>query len=101
MFFFYFSSLLAEEIDIGLVGIAKGKVEKNFGHYFLLMHMFLFKGVTYFGNEMELNREENGEKLPIQLWSVGMTWDASNASFVRFDRYFVAKLRCLILSDNP
>ena len=30
-----------------------------------------------------------------------MTWDAENASFFRFDRYFASKLRCLILSDNP
>ena len=29
-----------------------------------------------------------------------MTWDTDNASFVRFDRYFASKLRCLILSDN-
>ena len=30
-----------------------------------------------------------------------MTWDAKNASFVRFDRYFSSRLRCLKLSDNP
>lgn len=62
---FDFSSYLAEEIHDGLIGIAKGKVEKTFGHYSLLMHMFLFKGATYFGKEMELNREENGEPLPV------------------------------------
>ena len=50
---FYFATYLAKEIHVGLVGIAKGKVEKTFGHYSLLMHMFLFKGVTYFGKEME------------------------------------------------
>ena len=98
---FYFASYLAEEIHTGLVGIAKGKVEKTFGHYSLLMHMFLFKGMTYFGTEMELNREENGEALPVQLWSADMTWDADNASFVRFDRYFASKLRYLISGDNP
>ena len=54
---FYFASYLVEEICIGLVGIAKGKVDKKFGHYSLLMHMFLFKGVAYFGKEMKLNRE--------------------------------------------
>ena len=57
---FYFASYLAEEIHTGLVGIAKGKVEKTFGHYSLLMHIFLFKRVTYFGKEMELNREQDG-----------------------------------------
>ena len=73
---FDFTSYLAEEIHPGLVGIAKGKVQKAFGHYSLLMHMFLFKGVTYFGKEMVLNREHEGEALPIQLWSENMTWDA-------------------------
>lgn len=46
---FYFASYLAEDIHTGLVGIAKGKVEETFGHYSLLMHMFFFKGVTFFG----------------------------------------------------
>lgn len=98
---FDFASYLAEEVHIGLLAIAKGKVEKIFGHYSLLMHMFLLKGVTYFGKEMELNREENGEALPVQLWSADMTWDVDNTSFVRFDRYFASKLRCLILGDSP
>ena len=30
-----------------------------------------------------------------------MTWDVEKASFVRFDRHFASKLRCLLLSDNP
>ena len=30
-----------------------------------------------------------------------MTWDVEKDSFVRFDRYFASKLRCLLLSDNP
>ena len=30
-----------------------------------------------------------------------MTYDAKNASFVRFDRYFALKLRCFILTNNP
>ena len=41
---FDFTSYLVEEIHMGLVRIVKGKVEKTFGHYSLLMHMFLFKG---------------------------------------------------------
>lgn len=45
---FDFTSYIVEEIHIGLNGIAKIKVEKTFGHYSLLMYMFLFKGVTYF-----------------------------------------------------
>ena len=30
-----------------------------------------------------------------------MTCEAEKDSFVRFDRYFASKLRCLLLSDNP
>ena len=70
---FYFASYLTEEIHVGLVGMANGNVENTFGHYSLLMHMFLFKGVTYFGKEMDLNREQDVEALPVQLWSVDMT----------------------------
>ena len=59
---FDFASYIVEEINIRLVGIAKIKVEKTFGHYSLLVHMLLFKGVTYFEKEMVLNwkyEEEN------------------------------------------
>ena len=55
---FDFALYLANEIHSGLVGIAKGKVEKPWGHYSLLMHIFLFKGMTYFCKEMVLNREQ-------------------------------------------
>ena len=54
---FDFASYLEKEIHTGLVGIEKGKVEKTFGHYSFPMHMFLFKGVAYFGKEMKLNKE--------------------------------------------
>ncbi len=30
-----------------------------------------------------------------------MTWEVEKTSFVRFDRYFTSKMRCLLLSDNP
>lgn len=87
---FYFSPYLTEEIHTWLVGIAKGKIEKTFGHYSLLIHVFLFKGATYFDKEMDLNREHEGEALPIQLQSADMTWDAKNASFIKFDMYFAS-----------
>ena len=50
---------------------------------------------------MVLNREQDGEALPVQLWSAYMTGEAKNASFVRFDRHFASKLRCLLFKDNP
>ena len=62
---FDFASYIAKEIHIVLNGIAKRKVEKIFGHYSLLMHMFLFKEVTYFKKEMVLNKEDEGETLPV------------------------------------
>ena len=65
---FDFASYLVEEIHIGLIGIAKSKVEKTIGHYSLLMHMFLFKE-----KEMVLNKQHEGEALPVQLWSADMT----------------------------
>ena len=49
---------------------------------------------------MVLNREQEGEALLVQLWSANMTGEAKNASFVRFDRYFASKLRCLLLRNN-
>lgn len=61
--------------------------------------MFLYKGVTFFGKEMVLNREYKGEALPMQFWSANMTWDAEEASFVRL--YFASRLRSLLLKDNP
>ena len=62
---FYFSSYIVEEIHIGLVGTIKNKVEKTLGQYSLLMHILLFKGATYFGKEMILNKEHEGEDMPI------------------------------------
>ena len=43
-----FASFLAKEIHNGLVGISKGKVNRPFCQYTLLMHICLFKGVTIF-----------------------------------------------------
>ena len=45
---FYFASFLVEEIHIGLVGISKGKVDKTFGHYSLLMHFFFVQRSSIF-----------------------------------------------------
>ena len=49
------------------------------------MYMCLFKGVSIFPKDMKLERERDGEKLPVQLWSADMTWKVTNASFVHFD----------------
>ena len=61
-----FASFLAKEIHNGLVGISKGKVNRPFCWYSLLMQSFLFKGVIFFSKGMELELTRDGEKLPVQ-----------------------------------
>lgn len=96
-----FPTFLVEEIHNGLVGISQGKVNRPFYWYSLLMHICIFKGVTFFSKGMELELTKDGEKLQVQLWSVDMTWEARNASYVRFDRYFASRLRLLLRGDIP
>ena len=50
---------------------------------------------------MELKLTKDGQKLPVQLWSVDMTWEAKNANYVSFDKYFVSRLRFLLRGDSP
>ena len=57
-----FSTFLAQEIHNGLVGISQGKVNRPFFWYSLLMHICLFKGVTFFSKGMELELTKDGEK---------------------------------------
>ena len=96
-----FASFLAEEIHNGFVGISKGEVNKPFFWHSLLMHVCLFKGVTFFSKGMELELTRDGEKLLVQLWSVDMTWEARDASFMIFDKYFASRLKLLLRGDNP
>ena len=50
---------------------------------------------------MVLETTKDGEKNPVQLWSVDMTSEAIDASYVRFDRYFASKLKFLLRGDSP
>ena len=50
---------------------------------------------------MELELIRDGEKNPVQLWSVDMTGEARNANFVRFYRHFASRLRFLLRGDSP
>ena len=50
---------------------------------------------------MQLETTKDGERNPVQLWSVDMTSEAKDASFVRFDRYFASKLIILLRGDSP
>lgn len=64
-----FAPYLTDATHEGLIGLKNAKVDRTFGWYSLLMHMFLFKGAEYFANEMDLLREKEAEEMPIQLWS--------------------------------
>ena len=98
---FYFSTLLVEEIHTWLICIAKAKVNKPFCWYSMLMCICLYKGATFFSKEIKLELERDGEKFLVQLWKVDMTWEVTNAIFVRFDRYFSSRLRMLLIGDSP
>lgn len=67
----------------------------------MLMHMFLFKGVEYFANDMDLLREKDGEDMPVQLWSTKLSWDREDASYLNFDRCFASRLKILLCQENP
>ena len=58
-----FATFLVEEIHNGLVGISQGKVNRPFCWYSMLMHICLYKGVTFFSKGMELELAKDGEKL--------------------------------------
>lgn len=60
-----FATFIAKEIHNGLVGIAKGKVDKPFCGYSMLMYICLHKGHSFFSKGMELEMTKDGEKNPI------------------------------------
>lgn len=96
-----FAPYLIDAIREGLIGINNAKVDRPFGWYSLLMHMFLFKRVEYFANDMDLLREKDGEDMPVQLWSTNLSWDREDASYLKFDRFFASRLRILLCQENP
>ena len=86
-----FGTFLTQEIQSGLVKIAQGKMDKPFHWYCLLMYVCLYKGYNFFSKGMELEVNREGERNPVQLWSVDMASEARGASYVRFDRFFASK----------
>ena len=96
-----FGTFLSHVIHNGLMGIAKGKLDKPFSWYSMLMYICLYKGYDYFSKDMDLEIRREGEKNPIQLWSVHMASEARGASYVVFDRVFASKLRLLLKGDSP
>lgn len=60
-------------IHEGLIRINDAKVDRPFGWYSLLIHMFLFISVEYFVKDMDLLREKEGEDMHVQLWSMDLS----------------------------
>lgn len=98
---FDYASFIVDAIHRGIIGKKNGKVDRPFGWYSLLMHLFLFKGGDYFASGLDLIKEKEGENMPMQLWSTILSWDREDASFLKFDKYFASKIRTLLCSENP
>lgn len=98
---FDYAPYLTDAIHVGIIWIKNGKIDKLFGWYSLLMHMFLFKGADYFAKEMDLVKVKDKEEMLVQLWSTVLSWDREDASYIKFDRCFVSKTRFLLCTENP
>lgn len=92
-----FATFLVKEIYIGLVGIAKGKVDKPLCGYSMLMYICLHNELAFFSKSMELEITKHGENNLVQLPSVDMTSEA----IVRFFKFFASRLRSLLRGDSP
>lgn len=46
-------------------------------------------------------KEKDGEKMPVQLWSIVLSWDREDASYLKFDKCFSSMIRILLCSENP
>lgn len=62
--------------------------------------MFLYRNADYFEGTMNI-RTFGGEEMPVQLWSMDMSWDRPKASFVRFGNYFASRLRGILTMNPP
>lgn len=98
---FDYAPYITHTIHESLIAIKNGKVNKPFGWYSLLMHLFVFKAGDYFANGMDLVKEKDGEKMPVQLWSTMLSCDREDASYMKFDKCFASKIKILLCSENP
>ena len=76
-------------------------MDKPFYWYSILMYICLYKGSTLIGKDMKLIKESEWVKMLVQLWNADVTFEASGASYVCFDKFFASKLRALIVQDCP
>ena len=57
--------------------------------------------MTVIGRDIKLMKVLEGVNMPMQLWNVDVTFEASRASYVHFDNFFASKLRALLVQDYP
>ena len=94
---FYFATYLLEKKHYGLIRIAKGEMDKPFYWYSILMYICLYKGMAVIGRDMNLTKESEGVKMPMQLWNADVTFKVLGASYVHFDKFFASRLRGLLV----
>lgn len=95
-----FVPYVVDKIHEGLINLKKGG-KNHFYWYSLLMHMFLFKDVDYFGQFMTLNRVVDGGSMPVQAWSTIMSKDWVAASYLLFDNCFASRLKTRLTINPP
>lgn len=96
-----FAPYLADNIHEGLLQIKKGDINTLFYWYSILMYMYLYKNADFFAKEMELGRAVDGENMLVQVWSMDISWDRKDASYVRFDNCFLSRLKAWLVVNPP
>lgn len=98
---YYSSTYIEEEIHKGLVALKGGKLGVRFLWFSLFMHMFLFKGVDYFGQEMEHKRVVDGIEMSVHSWTPILDRNGKNTDYVTTTNIFATKLRQDLIVDVP
>lgn len=96
-----YGGYLVERIHEGLVRLKKGEVGVKFSWYSLFMHMLVFKGASYFGIDMTLERMEGDLEFPIQCWTTVLDKDDKKIDYVVFENLFASKLRRVMVMNMP
>ena len=76
-------------------------MDKSFNWYSTLMYIYLYKGSSLIGKEIKIIKESKDMRMLEQLWNGDITFEATSASFIHFDKFFLAKVRALLVQDFP
>jgi hypothetical protein len=87
-------------IHKGLVALKEGKYWIRSWWYYVLMHMFLYKGFGFFGN-MTLNRNEDETNLPILAWTRIFDVHDQESRFFLFENIFSSNMRIYLSMNVP